>query len=65
MSGKIDEEKVNNLVSEVVVLNKEFTLRANRPDGKENPKLVKAYFRKLYADWQKAMNEIIAKIEKL
>lgn len=65
MSGKIDEEKVNDLVTDIVALNKAFALRANRPDGKDNSKLVKAYYRKLYADWQNAMNEIIKKIEKL
>lgn len=65
MSGNIDEEHINGLVTEIVLLNKDFSMRANCPDGKDNPKLVKAYFRKLYADWQKAMNDIIAKIEKL
>ena len=64
-SGKIDEEQVSGLVTDVVGLNKSFALRANRPDGKDNPKLVKAYYRKLYADWQTAMNEIIKRIEGL
>jgi len=40
-------------------------LRANRPTGKDNPQLVKAYFRKLYADWQKTMEKIVGEIEKL
>jgi hypothetical protein len=65
VSGKIDEEKVNGLVTEIVLLQDSFVLRANRPDGKNNPKLVKAYYRSLYADWQKKMNEIIKKIEEL
>ena len=65
MSGKMDEKVVDKLVVEIMDLNREFVLRANRPDGKENPKLVKAYYSKLFADWQLKTSEIIAKIEKL
>lgn len=65
VSGKIEEEKVNQLVSEIVISNKDFVLRANRPDGKANPKLVKAYYRKLYADWLLSMNDFVKKIESL
>jgi len=46
-------------------LNREYVLRANRPDGKDNPKLVKAYFRKLFDDWQLAMEKIIKKVESI
>ena len=65
MSGKMDEQAVDNLVVEILNLNREFILRANRPDGKENPKLVKAYYTRLFADWQAKISEIISKIEKL
>ena len=65
MSGKMDEQTVDNLVVEIMNLNREFVLRANRPDGKENPKLVKAYYAKLFTDWQAKTSQIIAKIEKL
>ena len=65
MSGKMDEQTVDNLVVEIMDLNREFVLRANRPDGKENPKLVKAYYSKLFSDWQLKTSEIISKIEKL
>jgi len=46
-------------------LEHEYVLRSNRPDGKDNPKLVKAYFRKLFADWQSAMEKIIKELEKI
>jgi len=58
MSKNIENEKIDNL-------NKEFILRTNRPDGKHNPKLVKAYFRKLFADWKIAMENTIKSIESL
>ena len=65
MSKEIDEQKVNSLVENIMILNREFILRVNRPDGKDNPKLVKAYFKKLFADWQEAMEKTIKEIESL
>jgi len=65
MSKKIDDQKVDSLVVEIMAINREFVLRVNRPDGKENPKLVKAYFRKLFSDWQIAMDKLIKEIEKI
>lgn len=38
-----------------MALSREYILRANRPDGKDNPKLVKAYYRKMFIDWQLAI----------
>jgi hypothetical protein len=65
MSKEIDSQKVDSLVVEIMALNREFILRVNRPDGKDNSKLVKAYYRKLYADWQKSTEKIIKEIESL
>ena len=63
MSKGVDDQKVDDLVVKVMALTREFILRVNRPDGKDNPKLVKAYFRKLYTEWQAAMEQIIKEIE--
>lgn len=65
MSKDVDEQKVDKLVVEIMSINREFVLRVARPDGKDNPKLVKAYFRKLFSDWQKAMEKMIKEIESL
>ena len=65
MSKDIENEKVDVLVVDIMALNKEFILRANRTDGKDNPKLVKVYFRKLFADWKIAMENTIKTIESL
>lgn len=65
MSNKIEEEKVDKIVIQIAENSREFILRANRPTGKDNPALVKVYFRKLFADWQKATEKIIAETEKL
>ena len=63
MSKDVDSEKVESIVVEIMALKREFILRVNRPDGKDNPKLVKVYFRKLFADWQTAMEKVIKEIE--
>ncbi len=65
MSKSIEDQKVENLVVEIMDLTHQFVLRTNRPDGKDNPKIVKAYFRKLYSDWQVAMDKVVKEIEKL
>ena len=65
MSKEIDDQKVDKIAIEIMALNREFVLRVNRPDGKNNPKLVKTYFRKLFSDWQTAIEKVITKIEKI
>lgn len=65
MSKKVNEEAVDQIVLKIVDINKEFVLRVNRPDGKNNPKIVKQYFSKLYTDWQEKLSVIIKEIEGL
>lgn len=62
VGGKFDSPKVDKIVADIVELNNEFTLRANRSGGKNNPKIVKAYYTKLYADWQVAVEKVIEDI---
>ena len=65
MSKSIDNQKVDDIVIRIMDINRDFVLRTNRPDGKDNPKIVKAYYLKLYSDWQSAMDKVIIEIEKL
>jgi len=65
LSKKVEEQRVDSLVVNIMELNREYVLRANRPDGKDNPKLVKTYFQKLFSDWQLAMEKVIKEIESL
>lgn len=65
VSKNAEDQKVESLVVNVMELNREYLLRVNCPDGKDNPKLVKNYFRKLFADWQIAMEKVIKEIEAL
>lgn len=63
LNNKIDETVAEALVIKIVNLSKEFTLRANRPTGKENPALVKAYYRSLFASWNEKTAEIVKETE--
>jgi len=65
ISKSVDDQKIDTLVEEIMSLEHKYVLRSNRPDGKDNPKLVKAYFRKLFADWQSAMEKIMKELEKI
>lgn len=65
LSGKTDESKIEALSIEITDLNDQFILRAGRPDGKNNNAIVKAYFRKLFSDWQNAVDAIIKKMDEL
>ena len=65
LSGKSDDAKVEALSVEIADLNDRFILRAGRPDGKNNSAIVKAYFRKLFSDWQTAVDVIVKKMDEL
>ncbi|HZK68154.1 MAG TPA: hypothetical protein VFC36_01005 [Paludibacter sp.] len=62
---EIDAEKVDAVSVVVMALSREYILRSNRPDGKDNPKLVKAYYRKMFIDWQLAIQGVIKEIESI
>ena len=65
MTKDIDAEKVDAVSVVVMALSREYILRANRPDGKDNPTLVKAYYRKMFIDWQLAIQGVIKEIESI
>ncbi len=64
-SKKYDSDKVEKLALEIIELKTEFINRSAKVDGKENPAIVKKYYRKLYTDWLNAAESIAAKIKNL
>ena len=64
-SNNVEDQKIDKLVVDIMSLSREYILRVNRPDGKDNPKLVKSYFSKLFGDWQSAMKKIIKEVESI
>ncbi|MHB9056633.1 MAG: hypothetical protein ACYC2P_10850 [Paludibacteraceae bacterium] len=65
MSGKGDTKKADALVVDISQFTREHINRIGRNGGKDNPKEVKEYYRKLYADWNKGIEKFIGRIEKL
>lgn len=62
---KCDQTKADALVSKIVANSYEFTQRAGHYDGKDNPKLVKAYYKKLGEDLLQDVLSIGKEIEEL
>ena len=53
------------VIDEIVVLHNSTVDRINNPDGKDNPKLVKAYYQKLKKDYVTGVNEAYKRLEDL
>jgi hypothetical protein len=60
-----DKPKVLSLISEISVFHNDLIARANHPNGKENPKLVKEYFKNIGNDLLAGCNKFYEKLDKL
>jgi hypothetical protein len=65
INNKVDAQKIEKMVLGLITLSREFQLRSNHIDGKSSPHLVKAYYRRLYGDWQLAVEKMIMEIQTL
>lgn len=61
----IDHDKADALLSRILDLQDEYNRRASTPDGKENPKRIRAYYKKLLTDLQAETDAIGKEIEGL
>ena len=61
-NAKVDEEAILKIAGDVIQKHRELRLRANHPDGQDNPKLVRKYFSSLVSD---ALKEADAALERL
>lgn len=59
---KVDEAAVYKIAGEIVQKHRDFRLRAIHPDGKDNPKLVKQYYKKLVQDMLVAADTALGKL---
>lgn len=65
ISEEVNEEEADKLVIEIAEFTAEHIRRINHGGGNKNPKIVKKYFKKLYADWDQGVEKLIEKIENL
>ena len=61
-NSKVDQEAVYKIAGEVVTAHRELRMRAIHPDGKDNPKLVKEYYKGLVTDMLKAADAALEKL---
>lgn len=61
---KVDKDAVYKIAGEVVSKHRELRLRAMHPDGKDNPKLVKQYYKGVVQDMLQAADTALEKLSK-
>ena len=49
-NSKVDAQAVMKIAGGIIEKHREFRIRANHPDGKDDPKMVKKYYDELAAD---------------
>ncbi|WP_147372244.1 hypothetical protein [Mariniphaga sediminis] len=59
---KVDAVAVMKIAEGVIEKHREFRIRVNHPDGKDDPKLVKRYFNDLISDVLSAADEAFEKL---
>lgn len=59
------EEKVLVIIQDAVSLHNNMIDRACHPDGKDNPKLVREFYRQLKKDFIQGLDECYKKLEEL
>ncbi|HQB69156.1 MAG TPA: hypothetical protein P5564_06735 [Paludibacteraceae bacterium] len=64
MLKKMDTESFNSILKKIADLNNDFLSRVNHPNGTKEPKLVKAYYKKLIADFNKEVDQIVEELNK-
>ena len=61
----VEVEKAEAVMARILDMQDVFVRRAYRPDGKDNPALVKEYYRKLRVDLQTEVDAIATEIADL
>ena len=68
-NSKVDSETILKIVGDVVRKHRQLRIRANHPDGKDNPKLVRTFYSNLISDALKeadlALESLSAEVKKV
>ncbi len=59
---KVSSEEVMRIAGEIIGKHCELRVRANHPDGKDNPKLLKKYYSELVAEMLRAADRSLEKL---
>lgn len=61
-NAKIEEKVIYEIAGEIVQKHRELRLRAIHPDGKDNPKLIKQFYKGLIHDMLVAVDSSLEKL---
>ncbi len=65
LNADVDQDKLAQLMVAAIDFQNTLVRRANHPDGKDNPKMVKAYYTKLRKDMMASFLKIAEDINEL
>ena len=60
-----ESEKVSAIISDAVNFRNELIARVNNPDGKDNPKIVKAYYKSVEKDLISGADKLFKRLSSL
>jgi hypothetical protein len=55
-------EELSGIISDAVNFRNDLIARVNNPDGKDNPKIVKAYYKSVEKDLLKGVDELFKRL---
>ena len=58
-------DKVSTIISDAVNLRNDLISRVNNPDGKDNPKIVKAYYKSVKRDLNTGVDKLFKRLSSL
>jgi hypothetical protein len=61
----IKSEELSAIISDAVDLRNELIVRVNNPDGKDNPKIVKAYYKSVGKDLLAGADSLFSRLSDL
>ncbi|MBK7713514.1 MAG: hypothetical protein IPN67_08860 [Bacteroidales bacterium] len=62
---EIKSDELSALISEAVDFRNDLIARVNNPDGKDNPKIVKAYYKTLQKDLLTGVDKLFTRLSDL
>ena len=61
----VKTDELSAIVSDAVDLRNDLIARVNNPDGKDNPKIVKAYYQAVKKDLQSGVDDLFTRLSDL
>ncbi|MDQ2177795.1 hypothetical protein [Marinifilum sp. D714] len=60
-----NKEQVMDIIKDTIIARNNLIARVNHPDGKDNPKMVKAYYKSIFNDLIKNVDESFTRLSTL